>query len=121
MSNPINIDQLVNVTEGDFGYLGSDLKTAWDLDGSVWRGLKKLGVDSIFVGHEHCNSASVVYDGIRCQYGLKSSTYDRANYIQGDGTIVGSYSEAGKPIIGGTVIALSEKDGSIREAYHFIF
>lgn len=77
-----------------------NLKGAWDLDGSVWEGIKKLGADSVFVGHEHCNSASVVYDGIRCQYGQKSSTYDRANYVQRDGAIVGSFTEAGDPMVG---------------------
>ena len=117
---PINIDQLENVTEGDFGYLGSDLKGAWDLEGSVWESLKRLGVDSVFVGHEHCNSASVVYDGIRCQYGQKSSTYDRVNYVQSDGTIVGSFTEAGDPMVGGTVIVLAKEDGSIKDAYHLL-
>lgn len=116
LSNPINIDLLEKKVDGDFGYLGSPLKSAWDLDKSVWNGLKKLGVDSIYVGHEHCNSASVVYDGVRCQYGQKSGTYDRANYVQGDGTIVGSFRKAGKPIIGGTVIILSEEDGAIKES-----
>ncbi len=116
-ANPINIDTHEDQLDSDFGYLGRDLKHAWDKDYSIFNGMKALGTDSIFVGHEHCNSASVVYDGIRFQYGQKSSTYDRANYITTDGRIEGSYIEIGTPIVGGTVIKLSETDGSISDAY----
>lgn len=115
--NPINIDLLENKEDGDFGYLGRDLKSPWDSGFEVWYGLKELGVDSIFVGHEHCNSASVVYDGIRCQYGQKSSTYDRANFVDAEGNIIGSSCEQLEALIGGTVIPLSEEDGSITEPY----
>ena len=113
--HPIKIDSHPNVEAGDFGYLGANLKNPWDSDHHVWNGLRALGVDSIFVGHEHCNSASVVYEGIRCQYGLKSSTYDRANYCA-DGKIISSYTEAGRPLVGGTVIPLAA-DGSLLTPY----
>ena len=112
--SPISIDDHPLAVPCDFGYLGADLKNSWDLDFRIWNSLKVLGVDSIFVGHEHCNSASVVYEGIRCQYGQKSSTYDRANYRTGN-TIVGSFTEAGIPIVGGTVFSLAA-DGTIRDA-----
>lgn len=123
--NPINIDKLSNKAAGDFGYLGRNLKWKWDTDYSVWNGLVALGVDSIFVGHEHCNSASVVYQGVRLQYGQKSSTYDRANYynkttgaIEGLGNGVGNSNYT--PIIGGTVIPLSGKNGSITNPYIYL-
>ncbi len=76
--------------------------------------MKDLGVDSIFVGHEHCNSASVVYDGVRFQFGQKSSEYDRFNYLHSDGTIksVGP----GQSLMGGTVIPLAE-DGTLKTPY----
>jgi len=119
VQNPINIDLLENAEEGDFGYLGNDLKSAWDNDFTVYETIKVLGTDSIFAGHEHCNSASVVYDGIRFQYGQKSSTYDRANYITEDGHIVGSYSKKGIPVVGGTVVNLAD-NGSIKEAHIFL-
>lgn len=119
-SNPINIDLAVDKAEGDFGYLGSDLKDRWDNDDDVWNSLKELGVDSIFVGHEHCNSASVVYEGIRCQFGQKSSAYDRINYVDADGTIVGSYYEELTPLVGGTVIPLSAEDGAIKTPYIYL-
>lgn len=115
--NPINIDLLENKENGDFGYLGRDLKSPWDSSYVVWNSLKELGADSIFVGHEHCNSASVVYEGIRCQYGQKSSTYDRANFVDAEGNIIGSSCEQLEALIGGTVIPLSEEDGSITEPY----
>jgi hypothetical protein len=114
--NPIDLDHREGVAEGDFGYLGSDLKSEWDGDFAVYKTIKALGTDSIFVGHEHCNSASVVYDGIRFQYGQKSSTYDRANYVTEDGTVVGSYNKEGAPLVGGTMITL-DGDGAIREGH----
>ncbi|MBR5499953.1 MAG: metallophosphoesterase [Clostridia bacterium] len=120
-SESVDIDTAKGKTEGDFGYLGANLKSAWDHDRSVWNGLKALGVDSIFVGHEHCNSASIVYEGVRLQYGQKSSTYDRVNYLKKDGSIVGSYPPAsGTPLVGGTIIPLSQEDGSICDPYIYL-
>lgn len=112
---PIEIDSHPDAASGDFGYLGANLKNGWDMDRRVWNSLKSLVVDSVFVGHEHCNSASVVYEGVRCQYGQKSSTYDRANYYN-NGKIIGSYTQAGQPIVGGTVIPLAS-DGSLLTPY----
>ena len=102
---PVDIDTHVNKAESDFGYIGATPKTPWDTDYKVWDGLKALGVDSIFVGHEHYNSASIVYEGIRLQYGQKSSTYDRYNTFNG------------QPCMGGTAIPVSETDGSIVNPY----
>jgi len=83
--------------------------------------MKALGVDSIFVGNEHCNSASVVYEGIRFQYGQKSSEYDRFNSIAEDGTVIEAWTrpEGAVSMIGGTVIPLSE-DGTITEPYIYL-
>ena len=85
--------------------------------------MKSLGVDSIFVGHEHCNNVSIVYKGIRFQYGLKSSEYDRFNFLNPDGTIDGNYGYAmpktSTPLIGGTVIVLSDEDGVITDCYNY--
>lgn len=117
LNNPINIDNFADRGE-DFGYIGRDLKTPWDSNYAVWNSFKEIGVDSVFVGHEHCNSASVVYDGIRVQYGQKSSTYDRANYKTRDGSIIGSYEQGwNKAIIGGSGFELDETDGSIKNAH----
>lgn len=123
--NPINIDKLENKAESDFGYIGRDLKGPWDTSYTFYNRMKAVGVDSIFVGHEHCNSASVVYDGIRFQYSQKIGTYDRANFVTESGAIQGGYcldysNTALEPMSGGTVMKLSEKDGSIVEAYIYL-
>lgn len=116
----INLDLLTDKAEGDFGYIGRQMKTAWDTSMVVYTGMKRLGVDSIFVGHEHCNSASVVYEGIRFQYGQKSSQYDRYNAIDAENNVVAEqiWNQTGnKPLIGGSVVVLSETTGEIQDGY----
>ncbi len=108
-------DECVNLGfgnhNGNFGYFGRDLKDAWDKDYTVWNMLCGCGVDSLFFGHEHANSMSLVYKGVRLQYGQKSSVYDRVNYEK-DGTYQCSYDVAGKAVVGGTLITVA-KDGRI--------
>ncbi len=127
--NSINIDEREDKKATDFGYIGRSLKGAWDADKTVYNGMKALGADSILVGHEHCNSASVVYDGVRFQYGQKTGEYDRINFRMPEGSeetpIVGAVAYAnlvppglgGTPILGGTVMKLSEETGEISDAY----
>ncbi len=115
----INLDTMEGVAEGDFGYIGRAMKNPWDSSKSIYNGMKALGVDSIFVGHEHCNNVSVVYDGVRFTYGLKSSEYDRFNCIDSNGNITGGYSKTGTSLVGGTVIVLSETDGAIEDCYNY--
>ncbi len=118
----INIDLLENKAEGDFGYIGRQMKDPWDSTKTIFNGMKELGVDSIFVGHEHCNSASVVYEGVRLQYGQKSSEYDRYNFLTSDNKIVAGYlyDKPGTPMVGGSVIVLSSSDFSIKDAYIYL-
>lgn len=120
INNPINIDKLSNKANGDFGYIGRDLKTVWDQSNALYKRMKEVGVDSILVGHEHCNSASVVYEGIRFQFAQKIGTYDRANYIRNDGSIYGAYRGEDTPLSGGTVMKMSENDGSFSDAYIYL-
>lgn len=108
------IDRAENRIDGDLGFIGAAMKSPWDSDKAIWNGLKNLGVDSIFVGHEHANSASIMLDGIRLQYGMKCSTYDRANYIDDYGNVTSSYSEVGTPWIGGSFFKLAA-DGGIKD------
>ena len=110
----VNIDQLDDKYEGDFGFIGAAMKGPWDSDRSLWNSLKELGFDSVLVGHEHANSASIVYEGIRLQYGMKCSTYDRNNYITATGKISSEYYSTETPWIGGTYFKLSS-DGSIKD------
>ena len=117
---PINIDRLADKKEGDFGIIGENYKSEWDESNKVFNGLKDLGVDSIFVGHEHGNSFSIVYEGIRLQFGQKSSQYDRYNGMDANGNISAIFARPGSGIqslIGGSVIKLSENDGTISDSY----
>ena len=113
---PIIIDK-IDKTGEDFGVVLSPTES-WDKDNTVWQGLKDLGVDSICVGHDHECSASVVYDGVRLQFGLKSSTYDSNIYVDENGKLKKSWIPAGTPMIGGTAMELSPS-GSIERAYHY--
>ncbi len=119
----INLDTMEGVAEGDFGYIGRQMKGPWDTDKKVYNAMKTLGVDSIFVGHEHCNNVSVMYEGIRFTYGLKSGEYDRFNFLNADGTVGGGYGyempKTSTPLVGGTVIVLSEGDGAIDDCYNY--
>ena len=110
-----------NRTEGDFGYIGRKAKDPFDTNGKIFEYLKNAGVDSIYVGHEHCNSVSVVYQGVRLQYGQKSSAYDRVPSVKTDGTLSVwyVYGKSGTPLIGGTVIVLSATDGAIKNTSVF--
>jgi hypothetical protein len=101
------IDRVEGRDETDFGYIGAGIKGEWDSDYSVWNGIKALGFDSIFVGHEHSNSASIMYEGVRLQYGMKCSTYDRNNYFNDNGDVdLNQYSSTKTPWIGGSVFSL---------------
>ena len=109
---PINLDRVGD--SGDFGYIGRKLKGGFDDSYAVWNGIKSLGADSIFVGHEHCNSGSFMYQGVRLQYGQKSSTYDRLNYFNSSGEILNNDRSSGNtPLVGGTAIELDKTDGGI--------
>jgi len=106
--------------EGDFGIINYYPGSPWDTNMKVFRSFKNLGVDSVFIGHEHANSASIVFEGIRLQFGQKSSTYDSTNYVTPTGKIVRSYSDAGMPLVGGTVIPVSQEDGSLKTPYIYL-
>lgn len=118
--HPINIDAVSWKIEGDFGYLGNNMKSVWDKDYVAWNCIKEMEPDSIIVGHEHSNSGSVVYEGIRFQYGQKSSEYDRYNSLLDNGDIVGGVHGIGTPLVGGTVIPLSKEDGSIENPFIYL-
>jgi hypothetical protein len=101
--------------DGDFGLISGQLGF-WDSTTRTWRAIKECGFDSVFVGHEHTISASVVYEGVRLQFGQKSSTYDSLNYVTADGRVVSSYNDAGTPLVGGTVIPLGSS-GELGQPY----
>ena len=49
--------------------------------------LQTIGADGTFFGHQHVNSLSVMYGGIRWTYGLKTGAYDASPAEQG-GTLI---------------------------------
>ena len=107
---PIDLDNLPAAQQkGDFGYIGCSAQGGWDTRRTVWTGIKELGIDSIFVGHEHANSWSIEYEGVRLTFGQKSSTFDSHNV-----------NETG-PVMGGTYIHLSQTDGAIADAGLYLY
>lgn len=61
---------------GDFGEKGEYFKGAHTVSG-LWDVLKQNKFDGIFMGHSHKNSVSILYDGIRLTFGLKTGKFDR--------------------------------------------
>lgn len=99
-------------TDGDrkdcFGYMGYQCG-GWDQDESFFNMIREHGFDSVFVGHEHENSESVMYKGVRLTFGQKSSAYDKINYIIDDPDhYSASYSRIGIPVWGGTGMTLGD-------------
>ena len=118
----INIDLYEGKEEGDFGYIGKQLIGGWDHDKAFFNTMKGLGLDSIFVGHVHYNTASVVYEGVRLHYGVKSGEHDRVNamntttgVIEEKDRVLDGYS----PIIGGSIIVVSKTDGTLKDVYNY--
>lgn len=114
---PISIDEM-DPSGKDFGMIVHPI-SCWDEDERVWNIFKDLGVDSVFAGHIHGASAGSTYNGIRCQFGLKSTTYDSNIYINENSVPVESWIPSGIPIVGGTVINLAIDGGEIEKIYHY--
>ena len=62
---------------------------------------KKCGIDGVFAGHCHINNTSVLYDGIRYTFGLKTGIYDYYD----------------KDSIGGTLITLDGSNFTVKHLY----
>lgn len=71
---------------GDSGYKGDLFEGIHDSDGLL-EIMKEIGTDGAFFGHAHLNSTSVLYEGIRWTFGLKTGTYDKSPTILG-GTLI---------------------------------
>ena len=70
---------------GDSGYKG-DMYNGY-ADPDLLQILKEIGTDGTFMGHVHLISTSVMYEGIRWTFGLKTGTYDQSPEILG-GTLI---------------------------------
>ena len=119
--NALNLSTWDGADATDFGCIGHKSGKLWDADYSIWNGMKALGVDSVFVGHEHTNSFSIVYEGVRLQFGQKSSMFDSYSWVFEDGSVQGGSADKrpdnANALIGGTVIPVSAEDGSIGKGY----
>ena len=72
-------------TDGDYGQKNEKLNI---MGVSYASDLKAANVDGVFVGHDHLNNYSIVYDGIRYTYGTKTGTYDMYNSSVLGGTLI---------------------------------
>ena len=79
-------------TDGDYGQKNQQVCM---INLSYASDLKAANVDGVFVGHDHLNNYSILYDGIRYTYGTKTGTYD----------------EYEASVIGGTLIRVSAEGG----------
>ena len=102
-----------------FGMAHERISYPWDNANTTFNDLKTRGVDSIFSAHAHGNSMGAKYQGVHLQFGLKTGTYDQVNYNTTSGGVSFGYADGGDPITGGTVIPISQIDGSIAP-YHFV-
>lgn len=60
---------------GDLG-VARAIATGFASIQGFWKKLKEMNCKGVFFGHQHTIATSIVYDGIRLTYGLKTSTYD---------------------------------------------
>lgn len=68
-----NIEVPIN-SKGDYMYLHEGLGKM-DSNNVAFNTFKNNGTDAILAGHLHSNSASILYQGVRLIFGLKSSRY----------------------------------------------
>ncbi len=70
-----HIGVTVPAHRGDFGII---LEKSWPANRPMnfSERLKESGINGVFVGHDHKNNTSVLWNGIRWTFGLKCGTYD---------------------------------------------
>ena len=73
--------------DGDFGCKREPIGCFLTPDGFVEK-LNALGVDGVFAGHCHANNTSILWEGIRWTYGLKTGQYDYHTVGQLGGTLI---------------------------------
>ncbi len=78
-----NLD--VTGRDGDFGQKNENLSF---FQTTLAPDLKAAHVEGVFVGHDHVNNYSIVYDGIRYTYGTKTGVYDYHNGAMVGGTLI---------------------------------
>ena len=79
--------------DGDFGCKREPIGCFGTPEDFVDR-LHRAGVDGVFVGHCHANNTSVLWQGIRWTYGLKTGQYDYHTTGQLGGTLITLFAES---------------------------
>ena len=75
-----------NATDGDFGAKYEKYKCCGEGDMTpFWNA---CGVDGVFIGHCHMNNSSILYNGVRLTFGLKTGAYDYYTNGQLGGTVI---------------------------------
>lgn len=95
------IGEDVTAQNGDFGTKGEAFKGIHSEYG-LWEILKKHNFEGVFCGHSHKNSVSILYDGIRLTFGLKTGTFDR--YLESE--------------LGGTKITVNKDLFEVEHVYY---
>ena len=98
--NDYKIGETVTAQNGDFGAKGEKFNGLHG-DEALWQILKDNNFDGIFAGHTHKNSTSILYDGIRLTFGLKTGTFDAHS----------------KDSLGGTQITLNGNGFNVEHVY----
>jgi len=72
------------------GNFGANYEQAASFSGNeFWNLVKSLGcTKGIFVGHDHINNSSIMYEGVRLTFGTKTGTYDYHKVEQQGGTLI---------------------------------
>lgn len=63
--------------DGDTGKMGAETTEYIDNDYTFFKLAKQNGIKGLFFGHDHLNALSVLYEGVRLTWGVKSSKYDK--------------------------------------------
>lgn len=72
---------------GDSGYKGDQILYDMHDNDGLLEVMKQIGTDGAFFGHVHLNSTSVLYEGVRWTFGLKTGSYDNCPVVMG-GTLI---------------------------------
>ncbi|MBR2968302.1 MAG: metallophosphoesterase [Clostridia bacterium] len=71
------------LNNGDYG--ANMESVAYFQSNALWERIQELNsTKGVFVGHNHCNNTSIMYEGVRLTFGNKTGTYD--SWYQQGGT-----------------------------------
>jgi len=74
-SDSFTIGTTFPAKNGDFGAQGESI--SFFTSAGMYKNFTDYGTDGVFVGHRHLINTSILYNGIRWTFALKTGTYDR--------------------------------------------